>query len=64
MYLSLFHQDCIKRGGVISGEHCIGVIKKEYAPMAFSNTHLEMLRRIKRAFDPDNILNPGKMFDL
>jgi len=58
------HEDCIKRGGVISGEHCIGVIKKEYAPMAFSDVHLELLRRIKKAFDPNNILNPGKMFDL
>ncbi|MCD6472079.1 FAD-binding oxidoreductase [Candidatus Aerophobetes bacterium] len=60
----LLHEDCIKRGGVISGEHCIGVIKKEYVPMALSNAHLGMLRKIKRAFDPNNILNPGKMFDL
>jgi len=60
----LLHKDCIKRGGVISGEHCIGVIKKEYVPMTFSNAHLEMLRRIKKVFDPNNILNPGKMFDL
>ena len=60
----LLHEDCIKRGGVISGEHCIGVIKKEYIPMALSDAHLEMLRRIKKAFDPNNILNPGKIFDL
>ena len=60
----LLHEDCIKRGGVISGEHCIRVIKKEYIPMAFSDTHLEMLREIKKAFDPNNILNPGKIFDL
>jgi len=60
----LLHEDCIKRGGVISGEHCIGVIKKEYIPMALSNAHLEILRRIKGAFDPNNILNPGKIFDL
>jgi len=60
----LLHEDCIKRGGVISGEHCIGVIKKEYAPMAFSDVHLELLKRIKKAFDPNNILNPGKIFDL
>ena len=60
----LLHEDCIKRGGVISGEHCIGILKKEYVPMALSNVHLEILRRIKRAFDPNNILNPGKIFDL
>jgi len=60
----LLHEDCIKRGGVISGEHCIGVIKKEYVPMTLSGAHLEMLRGIKRAFDPNNILNPGKIFDL
>jgi len=60
----LLHEDCIKRGGVISGEHCIGVIKKEYVPVALSGAHLEMLKGIKRAFDPNNILNPGKIFDL
>lgn len=60
----LLHQDCIKRGGVISGEHCMGVIKKEYTRMAFSDVHLKLLKRIKKAFDPNNILNPGKIFDL
>jgi len=60
----MLHEDCIKRGGVISGEHGIGVIKKEYIPMSLSDVHLEMLKRIKRVFDPNNILNPGKIFDL
>ena len=60
----MLHKDCILRGGVISGEHGIGVIKKEYIPMALSEAHLEMLKRIKKAFDPNNILNPGKVFDV
>lgn len=60
----LLHEDCIKRGGVISGEHCIGIIKKEYLSKALGDAHLEMLKRIKRTFDPHNILNPGKIFDL
>ena len=59
----LLHEDCIKRGGTISGEHCIGAIKKEYLPMALSKAHLKMLKEIKTTFDPNNILNPGKIFD-
>ncbi|MBE0478905.1 FAD-binding oxidoreductase [Candidatus Aerophobetes bacterium] len=58
----LLHEDCIKRGGVISGEHCIGIAKKEYLPIALEGIHLEMLKRIKRAFDPNYVLNPGKIF--
>jgi len=60
----LLHEDGIKRGGIISGEHAIGVVKKEYLPMALSQTHLKLLRGIKKLFDPDNILNPGKIFDM
>jgi len=60
----LLHEDCIERGGVISGEHGIGVVKKEYMSMIFDDAYLELLKRIKRTFDPNNILNPGKVFDL
>ena len=48
-------------GGTISGEHGIGYVQQEYLDLAFSNAALEAQRAIKRALDPKNILNPGKM---
>ncbi|MFC1991292.1 FAD-binding oxidoreductase [Chloroflexota bacterium] len=51
-------------GGAISGEHGIGLAKKEYLPVQMDATLLNLMKNVKRAFDPDNILNPGKIFDL
>jgi glycolate oxidase len=48
-------------GGTISGEHGIGADKKEYLPLAFSELKLALMRQIKIAFDPNGILNPGKV---
>lgn len=49
-------------GGLISGEHGIGYVQKNYMPIAFSEGELALMRAIKHAFDPLGILNPGKMF--
>jgi glycolate oxidase len=49
-------------GGTISGEHGIGHKRKEYMNLVMSEAHLDMMRSIKRALDPKNILNPGKIF--
>ena len=51
-------------GGTISGEHGIGHKRKKYMPLVASETYLDMMKAIKRALDPNNILNPGKIFDL
>lgn len=51
-------------GGTISGEHGIGLVQKPYLHIALSETHIDLMRGIKRSFDPHNILNPGKIFDL
>ena len=51
-------------GGTISGEHGIGLIQKPYMDIVFRRANLELMRAIKKAFDPNNILNPGKIFDL
>jgi len=51
-------------GGRISGEHGIGHKRKKYMPIFVSETHIEMMRAIKKALDPNNILNPGKIFDV
>lgn len=48
--------------GTLSGEHGIGFVQKDYMDIAFSKTHLELMERIKYVFDPNGILNPGKIF--
>jgi FAD/FMN-containing dehydrogenase len=48
--------------GSISAEHGIGLLKKAYLNLAKSATSIDLMRRIKAAFDPKNILNPGKIF--
>ncbi|MGQ9630159.1 MAG: FAD-binding oxidoreductase [bacterium] len=51
----------LELGGTISGEHGVGVTKAPYIEMEMGRDTIELMRRIKRAFDPNNILNPGKM---
>ncbi len=48
--------------GTLSGEHGIGLVQKNYMNIAFNKGHLELMERIKAVFDPNNILNPGKIF--
>lgn len=49
-------------GGTISGEHGIGLVQKSYMDVVFSEGELELQKAIKRVFDPNGILNPGKIF--
>jgi FAD/FMN-containing dehydrogenase len=49
--------------GSISGEHGIGFSKKKYLPLELSADTIALMRRVKAAFDPNGILNPGKIFD-
>jgi glycolate oxidase len=51
-------------GGTISGEHGIGLIQKPYMDIVFDEAGLQLMRGIKKVFDPNNILNSGKIFDL
>lgn len=53
---------CKELGGTISGEHGIGLVQQEYMNLVFSEKALEIQRSIKKVFDPNMILNPGKMF--
>jgi glycolate oxidase len=52
----------VKLGGTISGEHGIGLVQKEYMPIKYSDIHLNLMRGIKKVFDPNGILNPDKIF--
>lgn len=49
-------------GGTITGEHGVGTTKKGYLPKEIGKSEIEMMRGIKKVFDPQNILNPGKIF--
>ena len=51
-------------GGTISGEHGVGLIQKNYVDIVFAEANLKLMRGIKKLFDPNNILNAGKIFDL
>ena len=51
-----------KLGGTISGEHGIGLVQKEYMDIVLSKKNIELQKGIKRLFDPNYILNPGKIF--
>ena len=50
-------------GGTISGEHGIGVVQKGFLDIVLDKKHIELMRGIKKVFDPNNILNAGKIFD-
>lgn len=52
----------LELGGTITGEHGVGVVKAPYLEWKIGASGVEVMKGIKKAFDPDNILNPGKMF--
>lgn len=49
-------------GGVITGEHGIGLLKRDYLPLNLDPQAFALMRQIKRVIDPQNIMNPGKVF--
>jgi glycolate oxidase len=53
---------CKQLGGTISGEHGIGLVQKEFMPIVMQPIQLQLMKQIKMAFDPNYILNPGKIF--
>jgi glycolate oxidase len=53
---------CVAMGGSITGEHGVGVEKRDYLPAMFTADEIDCMDRIRRAFDPLEIANPGKMF--
>lgn len=54
-------QKCVDVGGTITGEHGVGLDKSEYLPLIFSNDDMETMLRVRVAFDPTGLCNPGKI---
>jgi glycolate oxidase len=57
------YKETVDFGGRITAEHGIGLLRKPYLSMNLSTNQIEVLRQLKKAFDPKSILNPGKIFD-
>ncbi len=55
-------KSCVELGGVLSGEHGIGLEKKEYMPLVFNDDDMESMKKLRTAFAPNNNINPGKIF--
>lgn len=53
---------CIEMGGSLTGEHGIGLEKRDYMPIMYTDDDLEAMAKVKKVFDPDGLLNPGKIF--
>jgi glycolate oxidase len=52
----------VDAGGVITGEHGIGSEKRDFMSLLFGESDLDAMRRLRAAFDPDGVCNPGKIF--
>jgi glycolate oxidase len=57
----LILEACVESGGSITGEHGVGMDKKRYMPAMFSESDLDAFQRLRCAFDPDGLANPGKV---
>ena len=57
----LIVEACVDEGGSITGEHGVGVDKKRYMPAMFGEADLATFQRLRCAFDPDGLANPGKV---
>lgn len=55
-------ETAIRLGGTITGEHGVGIAKMNHLELKVGRGSLELMKRIKQAFDPNNVMNPGKMF--
>ncbi len=53
---------CLAAGGTLSGEHGIGLEKSEYMDLVFDEQDLSVMKKIRLAFDPEHLANPGKIF--
>ncbi len=55
-------QECVDAGGALTGEHGIGLEKQDFLKMVFTDEDIDTMLRVRQAFNPDGLLNPGKLF--
>ena len=60
--LDLIVTKTLSLGGTITGEHGIGLAKKQWLPQQLDASSLDLMRQLKQTLDPHNLLNPGKIF--
>nr|NNM91626.1 FAD-binding protein [Bacilli bacterium] len=60
-FAEIFHA-AIRLGGTVTGEHGVGIAKAKYLDLKIGEAGMELMKRVKAAFDPHGIMNPGKMF--
>lgn len=64
MGVEAIFREVVALGGVLSGEHGIGLLNRPFLSLQFSETELQLMKKIKTVFDPNGIMNPGKIFDI
>src|SRR6185369_15883803 len=57
-------ETCVRAGGSITGEHGVGLDKSSYLPLIFSDDDMNAMLRVRAAFDPSGLCNPGKIIPL
>ena len=57
-------ETCVRAGGTITGEHGVGLDKRDFLPLIFSEDDMNMMLRVRRAFDPAGLCNPGKIIPM
>ncbi len=57
-------ETCVRAGGTITGEHGVGLDKRDFLSLIFSDDDMEAMLRVRRAFDPDGLCNPGKVIPM
>src|SRR5678815_1720630 len=57
-------ETCVRAGGTITGEHGVGLDKRDFLPLIFSDDDMDVMLRVRRAFDPDGLCNPGKIIPI
>jgi len=59
--MDCLYTEAVRLGGTVSGEHGIGLTKRRYLPLSVDEEQIRLMREVKRLFDPNDILNPGKI---